>query len=102
MFKDVSVHLCRYKYEDEPEEHVRLAEVSQILATYKTSGIVEFLPENPYRGQPRTTVEYQASCVALQINRLGSYRHFLFVTGKICSSLKVVTLLFISINRSSS
>lgn len=71
----------RYKYEDEPEEHVRLAEVSQILATYKTSGIVEFLPENPYRGQPRTTVEYQASCVALQISRLGSYRHFLFVSG---------------------
>lgn len=67
--------------EDDIEEHVRITEISQILQTSKTAGIVEVLTDEFYTSDPKSTADYQACFLALQKARHGSCRHFLFVTG---------------------
>jgi len=68
---------CRNRACDS-KESVRLTELTQIISTYQSYGILELIP-----GRPRSVAEYQTCCVHLQATRSNRYRHFLFVSGQL-------------------
>jgi len=63
-------------------EDVRLTEIAQILETYQAQGFIEFIPADMCEGRPKHTLDYWATCTALQAKHCYNYRHFLFISGK--------------------
>jgi hypothetical protein len=65
---------CSY---DEAEDYTKLCE---IIAKFRSLGVIEVLSESLCRRRRLSTFDYQLCCVTLQAQHLSQYRHFLFVT----------------------
>lgn len=63
------------------------ARLAEIVKQFQALGVAEWLPDNVCRGRPVTVDDYQQCCVTLQSNRQRKFRHFLFLTGDLPTSL---------------